>query len=736
MPVRTRSRKSRFLAGRILALPLTLYFATTLLAESKYLTFQVSPAGSGHAGIPPLPGHLALSKGQMAEFVQSVVKAIGTTGDEQHKLGFAIGPLTFDMSDDETRQFIRDAFAVARETDVAVALHIDDSMSWGLRKDLLSNPDNIETADWKQIPSTGRRLAWGPTPTRVPPHMCYNARAIVAAAKDRAKLIGTEIKREMAVLRAAGKEHLFAAVIAGWETQIGRDFETDRPLGFRALANRGFSVKNPPKDLDAERVSVVKEWMELWANSLRAAGTPREKIFCHIAFTDQGLRKPDAKETYAQKVAFAVPEVAFSSAYRPGFSTYPEGRTFQELYAALAGHGSPGWISAEGTNVSPTSMPGEPTMETYLARIFNQGGVLVNLFSWGIGGEAYRNNFFRRATENSEALAAYAKFLRGGQLVESAAQGFSAAAFQEKMRRIQTAMPAWVQKTGRQAEAMSLAEKITALMKERKFEEADKVADEILSLISSTPAPQQPPGPPPATARQSLQQKMARLQALAQKHQEAGGDMQPIVEIADGVQPLLDQQKFREAEALVDRALKLLGETGTSGERPPAGNNKEPPIASTPGVKGIGYQVDVAAGNADFGIDLYQRSTVMVRNDLGLDYQFSDVTTPQTLTGLKGGRQRGNVQEPESRAGHRERRATSLRLAGYSANNGISPADEAPVTVPTRLSTKRGHSSTGGSRLRTCNSLERRLPLSAQVAWWHIRDSVMFAIFMKGQRGL
>ena len=91
----------------------------------------------GYPGIPPLPGHLALSKAQMAEFVQSVVKAIGTTGDARHKLGFAVGPFCFDMSDEETRQWIRDAFAVARENDVAVAFHIDDSMSWGQRKDLL-----------------------------------------------------------------------------------------------------------------------------------------------------------------------------------------------------------------------------------------------------------------------------------------------------------------------------------------------------------------------------------------------------------------------------------------------------------------------------------------------------------------------------------------------------------------------------------------------------------------------
>ena len=177
------------------------------------------------------------------------------------------------------------------------------------------------------------------------------------------------------------------------------------------------------------------------------------RIFCHIAFTEQGLRKADAEESYAAKVNFALPEVAFSPAYRPGFSTYPEGATFKAIYAVLAKHGSPGWISAEGVNVSPTGMPGEPAMESYLARMFNHGAVMVNLFSWGIGGEAMRDNFFRRAIENPEALEAYAKFLRGDRLVESAPTGFSSEAFQEKMHRIQEELPAWVQESGKQAQA-------------------------------------------------------------------------------------------------------------------------------------------------------------------------------------------------------------------------------------------------------------------------------------------
>jgi hypothetical protein len=450
--------------------------------ETKYITFQLMTGIYGYAGPQPMPGHFALSKAQLEEFVRDVVKAIGMTGDAGHKLGFTVGPLCFDMPDEETRQFIHDAFAVARVNDVAVAFHIDDSMCWGERRDLISNPDNIETADWNQKPSTGRRADWGPKPTRFPPQMCFNSPAIQAAVKKQASLIGAEVKKELDILKASGKDYLFASMIAGWETRIGRDFETNRPLGYRALSHRGFSKDHPPQDADLERVHVVKEFMELWAHSLHGAGIPSEKIFCHIAFTPQGL---DALEKAHSTSTFAPPAVAFSSAYRPGFSTYPEGSTFPQIYAVLAQHGSPGWISGEGTNVSPTGMPGEPTMETYLGRMFNHGAVMVNIFSWGIGGEAMRHNFFRRATENPEALAAYARFLRHEPLTETAATGFSATALQDKMRRIQSELPAWVQKSGQQAKVAPLTRKLDALLKDKKWQDVDRVADEILALISS-----------------------------------------------------------------------------------------------------------------------------------------------------------------------------------------------------------------------------------------------------------
>jgi hypothetical protein len=113
--------------------------------------------------------------------------------------------------------------------------------------------------------------------------------------------------------------------------------------------------------------------------------------------------------------------------------------------------------------------------------------VITNLFSWGIGGDGHRNNFFRKATENPEALAAYAKFLRGETLVESASTGFSAAKLQAKMQRIQAELPGWVDgRPDRQKQATALNQKLQPLIKDKKWQEVDKIADELLKLISST----------------------------------------------------------------------------------------------------------------------------------------------------------------------------------------------------------------------------------------------------------
>jgi len=72
----------------------------------------------------------------------------------------------------------------------------------------------------------------------------------------------------------------------------------------------------------------------------------------------------------------------------------------------------------------------------------------------GIGGEAMRDNFFRRATEKHEALAACGKFRQHETLVEAVPAGFSSQAFRDKMHRIQRDLPSWVQKSGRPVAVM------------------------------------------------------------------------------------------------------------------------------------------------------------------------------------------------------------------------------------------------------------------------------------------
>lgn len=449
-------------------------------AETRYLLFQVftysvATNSQGHAVFPP--------QAEIAATVDDIIRRIGTTGDVRSKLGFAVGPLTLSHGDEETRKLIRESFRIAREKNVAVAFHLDDQMFWEKNAELLQHKNEIiEWLDWKRSPCTGRRLDWGPKPDKISPQLCLNSPVLQAVVCRRASFLGGEIGREVAALKQAGKGELFAGVIAGWETQIGRDFDTNRCCGFRALTNRGLTSKNTHSQCDGALIRIVQEFIALWSRQLVEAGIPADKIYSHIAFTPQGFESAGLR--YEEQVGYATPEVAFGMSYRPGFSTYPFENVLEQIRAEASRRGKT-WISAEGTNVVPNGMPGEPTMETYLGKMFNHGAVMVNIFSWGIGGEAMRSNFFRQATENGEAISAYRKFLSTSPLIESKrpTTTFSPVAFQRKVRTIQSEAPAWIQRTRRVEEIQPLMMRLDSAVKGNQFQEADKLADQILELL-------------------------------------------------------------------------------------------------------------------------------------------------------------------------------------------------------------------------------------------------------------
>ncbi len=457
---------------------------------TRYLAFQMfmdmppPSAPIGESGIRPLSP--PITRDAMSQFVRRLVEQIGTTGDAETKLAFIIGPLAFDYTDTQLRQMIADAFEIALEQEIAVGFHIDDSMFWARRADLWEDPSNVEWLDWEGTPNTGRTIVWSPEPTRLAPQMCFNSPAIQAAVRHLSDVIGSAVSDGIATLEAQGRPDMLAGVIVGWESMIGRDFETNQYLGYCGLTNLGFSREQPPQDLDGERERVVQAFIELWAGGIAEAGVDPGKIYSHTAvipeqsYATMRANMPEGSElTYSQINQFAPPSVSFGEHYNPGFSTYPQEGLMEQLYAELESHDSLAWASAEGANIAPDTLTSGGSMETYLAWMFNHGAALVNIFGWGVGSET---NLFRLAAEAPEALAAYRKFLAGGTLVEGE---YVFPDLPERIQRIQTELPAWLQQNpGRQPEIEALLRKLDQAIRENNYAEASRVADEILAIIT------------------------------------------------------------------------------------------------------------------------------------------------------------------------------------------------------------------------------------------------------------
>src|SRR6266851_1528335 len=142
------------------------------------------------------------------------------------------------------------------------------------------------------------------------------------------------------------------------------------------------------------------------------------------------------------------------------------------------------------------------------------------------------------------------------------AQGAMPQSLQEKMQRLRVLVERLQQQDVDLQPVGDVMQGFQPLVQEQKFGEAEALVDRAFKIAEELAS---------SAARQtglprSLQEKMHILQALVEKRQQAGGDMQPIGDVMQGFQPLMDQQKFSEAEALLDRALKLLGESAPAGE--------------------------------------------------------------------------------------------------------------------------------------------------------------------------
>lgn len=452
---------------------------------TQYLAFQIF---SGVRDSEELRVAFPPPAQDTAATVAEMIGLIGGVGDKRRKLAFIVGPLSFDNSDDHIRQLIGDSFSLALEKNIAVGFHIDDSMFWG-RLAYLDSPENIEWLDWDKTPNTGRRLDWSSTPLEVMPQLCINSPAVQTEVITRARLIAEGIAQGIVTLQEAEKPELFAGVIAGWETQMGRDFTTGTYLGYCALTNKGYSKENPPFDMNEARADVTREFINLWTNSLADAGVPETKLFSHTAFLAKALfdltqfsRPGHFTATYLETVNFTPPRVAFGSRHYAGFTTYPQFGGLEQIQAERSGNNNPPWASVEGTALNPgdaeRGRAGE-LMEPYLGTLFNHGAVLVTIFGWSVGDA---NNPFRRVAEDREAIAAYKKFLRGEVLKEHAKEQTPSSEFFGKLQRLQMALPPYFSKHGRGAVG-SLYDTLTQQLRGRRFTDAEATIDAILKIL-------------------------------------------------------------------------------------------------------------------------------------------------------------------------------------------------------------------------------------------------------------
>lgn len=432
------------------------------------------------------------------EQVGDLVRRIGTRGDGQSRmLGFGLPCSTFPL-ERSVPELVKAAFRAARDNDVAVMLHFDLHIDWQCRPELWNwfdpkkpgySPDNrrnVEWFGWEGPPAQVRYLNWGKAERMAPP-MCFTSKAIRAEWRRLIrKVVVPAILPEVARLKKEGKERLFAGVLVGSEPTFDNYARTDpesaklaaedgTPLGqtgYRALLDRGFSAKRPPKDLINALADIIQETVAYWCRQFAEAGIPSSKLYPHIP-----AGADDA-------VTCSPPRTAFNRWSRPGWSTYAVGPLedgFSVLYDELRKHGNPPWGGVEANCGFPGTLV---DWETYLAWHYNHGAVLVGINTGATGVEL--PDMLEKSAFSADALAAYRKWLGGGRLAEKPiSDDHPSKRLKAKMERLQQGFAKWLAE-GRDPSpvARDVERELSALLQAGKIAEAEAVIERALARIA------------------------------------------------------------------------------------------------------------------------------------------------------------------------------------------------------------------------------------------------------------
>ncbi len=399
---------------------------------------------------PPLPG------GNLPDVsgINTVAAKLGTTGDgKTRQLGVGGGIPVWLSDEAKIVQEIKARFAIAKQTNTAAHLLVDDHIGWDERPDLWNwydpkrrgyNPDNrknVEWYDWDGSPNKRRYITPDGAASQTP-HMCYNSPAIQKEiSRIISQVVGPTLRQEIDKLKQQNSEYLFAGITVGAEagfddysvisilsqiprapnpeqmamakmlrqaaTLMDEDKAPHGRLGYCSLTNAGYGNTNPPKDINQALANVNQKFIEFWDKQFVDAGIPCFRIYTHVAaapLQDDNNNAPIS--------------IVFNPYARPGWTTYPLGtlaNRFQPLYDELSKHGNPAWGGVEANNAAFTN-PNAPDWETYLGWHYNHGAKLVGI-NVGASDQSIMSSLSKGAS-GDEAMAAYRKFLKGEKLIE------------------------------------------------------------------------------------------------------------------------------------------------------------------------------------------------------------------------------------------------------------------------------------------------------------------------------
>lgn len=433
-------------------------------------------------------------------------------------VGFSVALLTFTTPIEELRRRVTRALDHAEESGLPVSFQLDD-MNFMPE---YSDPSMVE---WTAFPKPGETV--GPRAKyywlnwfgwmALPPPPNFESPAIRAEVQKRLREgVLPPLLERLAQWKQQKRSYLFAGIVVGWETGVPE---------YRSWQNSPTEIRDEQRHIT---MTPEERGEQLGYASLYARGWTQKKIEARARETGKSVERVTTELLYQvvhDYTAFWARTV--NDAGIPKERIYTHGVAWESVpkqrlplpWLHDSSRVPPVWAY-----VNPYCRPGY-TMGTgqfepeAFVRLLREAGVTdgwgaVETYVYGVDSQAAFRNHLRQLFGN------------GADLVDI--WGWTATGSPYDPRRAPGALRA-----------------IHEWLEGKELPAASSVA-------------QQPqPGMAPETMLATLQAKMERLHALLAQRQQEGTDMQSVSDLMQGFEPLVQQQKFAEAEALLDRALKL-----------------------------------------------------------------------------------------------------------------------------------------------------------------------------------